>query len=102
MDATQTEVPAGALQSLQQGGWNGMSIKEILEKVDLFNITNLVGDDDQKLKEAKASLLMPNIKVKCSRWIYILICFFHFDNLFVVLKFIQQLCLEIAGRTHQD
>lgn len=62
MDATQTEVPAGALQSLQQGGWNGMSIKEILEKVDLFNITNLVGDDDQKLKEAKASLLMPNIK----------------------------------------
>lgn len=62
MDATQIELPAGALQSLQQGGWNGMSIKEILEKVDLFNITNLVGDDDQKLKEAKASLLMPNIK----------------------------------------
>ena len=81
MDATQTEVPAGALQSLQQGGWNGMSIKEILEKVDLFNITNLVGDDDQKLKEAKASLLMPNIKVKCSRWIYIFICFFYLIDL---------------------
>jgi len=43
-------------------GWNGMTIKDILEKVDLFNITSLVDDDYQKVKDTKPPFTMSDTK----------------------------------------
>ena len=66
MDGSQLDVAVGAAANAQPGGvsaWQGMTIKDILEKVDLFNITSLVDDDYQKEKDTKASLMMHNAKV---------------------------------------
>ena len=44
--------------------WQGMSIKDILEKVDLFNFTTLVDDDGQKKKDTKEyPTMIPDLKV---------------------------------------
>lgn len=37
-------------------GWQGMTLKDILENVDLFNFTMLTEEDEDKIKETKASL----------------------------------------------
>ena len=65
----QSGVPSG-INGLQGynctpgGGWQGMSIKDILEKVDLFNFSPFVGDDGQKGKDAKEYPTMkPDLKV---------------------------------------
>lgn len=50
--AASLEVPGGLTTtthgSMHQPGWNGLTIKEILEKVDLFNITVDDGGVDTK------------------------------------------------------
>jgi len=46
------------VESTDASGWNGMTIKDILEKVDLFNFTMISDEKEQKKKEAK-----PNIKM---------------------------------------
>jgi len=62
MDGSQMNVAVG--NSVQAGngvGWQGMTIKDILEKVDLFNLTSFPdnnGDDDKKLKDIKSNLTM--------------------------------------------
>ena len=64
MDGPQLDVAVGTAPNAQPGGvsgWQGMTIKDILEKVDLFNITSLVDDDQQKFKDTKASLMMPKV-----------------------------------------
>lgn len=43
----QMNIPVGE-SNAQAGGWNGMTIKDILEKVDLFNITVESGGDSPK------------------------------------------------------
>jgi len=58
----QVNVPVGNALSGGVSGWQGMTIKDILEKVDLFNITTLVGDEEKKLKDTKASLMMTDTK----------------------------------------
>jgi len=59
----QVNVPVGnTLAGGAVSGWQGMTIKDILEKVDLFNITTLVDDDEKKLKDTKASLMMNDTK----------------------------------------
>lgn len=40
-------------------GWQGMTIKEILEKVDLFNISALV-DEDKKPTEGLGMRVIPS------------------------------------------
>lgn len=65
MDGPQLDVAVGTAPNAQPGGvsgWQGMTIKDILEKVDLFNITSLVDDDHQKFKDTKASLMMPKVE----------------------------------------
>lgn len=65
MDGPQYDVAVGTTANAQPGGvsgWQGMTIKDILEKVDLFNITSLCDDDYQKEKDTKASLMMHNAK----------------------------------------
>ena len=46
-------------------GWQGMTIKDILEKVDLFNLTtfseNTNDEDVKKLKDIKTNLTMPDV-----------------------------------------
>ena len=46
------------------GGWQGMSIKDILEKVDLFNFGSL-GDEENGKKKDKANEgpMTPDLKV---------------------------------------
>ena len=46
------------------GGWQGMSIKDILEKVDLFNFGSL-GDEDNGKKKDKTNEgpITPDLKV---------------------------------------
>ena len=44
MDGAQLDIPVGATPN-SHPGWNGMSIKDILEKVDLFNITTQNASD---------------------------------------------------------
>ena len=47
MNGPQVNIPVGAQND--NIGWNGLTIKEILEKVDLFNITvDDAGEDDIK------------------------------------------------------
>lgn len=70
MDGSQLDVALGAAANAQPGGvsaWQGMTIKDILEKVDLFNITSLGDDDYQKEKDTKASLMMHNAKEEKSQ-----------------------------------
>ena len=70
MEALQVEVPGGAnglqgYSGMSGGGWQGMSIKDILEKVDLFNFPTLVDDDGQKRKDIKEyPTMIPDLKVK--------------------------------------
>ena len=67
MDGPQADVPVGSIaqcESIGVSGWQGMTIKDILEKVDLFNITTLVDDDEQKLKDTKTSVMTPDLKVR--------------------------------------
>jgi hypothetical protein len=63
----QFDVPVGNTGNSQPGGasgWQGMTIKDILEKVDLFNVTSMVDDGYQKMKDTKAPLVtMHNAKV---------------------------------------
>ena len=59
---TQTESTTGASSS----GWQGMTIKDILDKVDLFNFTMLSDEDEEKLKAAKAQLEAPEPVVRKS------------------------------------
>ena len=82
MNGTQMNIPVGSITgtttpSLSNGnGWQGMSIKDILEKVDLFNFTTLVddGEDTKKQKDNtnntnltdKESPLIPDLKVSLS------------------------------------
>lgn len=61
---TQTDVPVGsntqtASATGSASGWQGMTIKDILDKVDLFNFTMLSDEDEEKLKAAKAQLEAP-------------------------------------------
>jgi hypothetical protein len=44
-------------------GWQGLTIKEILEKVDLFNIATMVEDDKKE-----GSCELGEIKVSRERW----------------------------------
>merc|ERR1711997_830528 len=56
----QTDVPVGNnTQTDSATGWQGMTIKDILDKVDLFNFTMLSDEDEEKLKAAKAELEAP-------------------------------------------
>ena len=62
MDGSQVNVAVGNSAQAGNGvGWQGMTIKDILEKVDLFNLTSFPdnnGDDDKKLKDIKSNLTM--------------------------------------------
>ena len=65
MEGLQGGVP-GTTNGLQGhvANWQGMSIKDILEKVDLFNFTTLVDDDGQKKKDTKEyPAMIPDLKV---------------------------------------
>jgi hypothetical protein len=60
----QTDVPVGNNTQTDSAtgsssGWQGMTIKDILDKVDLFNFTMLSDEDEEKLKAAKAELEAP-------------------------------------------
>ena len=63
----QINVPVGAnkqaLATAGGSGWHGMSIQDILQKVDLFNFTMLTDEDEAKLQEAKAKLDRPDSQV---------------------------------------
>ena len=63
----QTDVPVGSnTQTDSATGWQGMTIKDILDKVDLFNFTMLSDEDEEKLKAAKAELEAPEPMVRKS------------------------------------
>ena len=63
----QTDVPVGNnTQTDSATGWQGMTIKDILDKVDLFNFTMLSDEDEEKLKAAKAELEAPEPVVRKS------------------------------------
>ena len=63
----QTDVPVGnKTQADSATGWQGMTIKDILDKVDLFNFTMLSDEDEEKLKAAKAELEAPEPVVRKS------------------------------------
>ena len=63
----QTDVPVGnSTQTDSATGWQGMTIKDILDKVDLFNFTMLSDEDEEKLKAAKAELEAPEPVVRKS------------------------------------
>ena len=63
----QTDVPVGnKTQTDSATGWQGMTIKDILDKVDLFNFTMLSDEDEEKLKAAKAELEAPEPVVRKS------------------------------------
>lgn len=64
MDNPQLNAAMGSQAQAGNGvGWQGMTIKDILEKVDLFNLTTFQeGDDDiKKLKDIKTNLTMPDV-----------------------------------------
>ena len=69
MEVPPLDVPYSTKTALGQcasgSGWQGMSIKDILEKVDLFNFTTLVDDDAQKKKDTKEyPKMIPDLKVQ--------------------------------------
>ena len=43
--------------------WQGKSIKDILEEVDLFNLITSGDEDEQKLKNTDTSFIITEIKV---------------------------------------
>ena len=66
MEAPQVNMATGNQAQAGNGvGWQGMTIKDILEKVDLFNLTtfseNTNDEDVKKLKDIKTNLTMPDI-----------------------------------------
>lgn len=61
--APQTDIPVGNTNRVASTGnntatpsWQGLTIKDILENVDLFNFTMLTDEEDEKLKAMKSSL----------------------------------------------
>jgi len=68
MDGPQMDVSGGINVPQSHGAaggcWQGMSIKDILEKVDLFNFTSLADDDGQKKSDRKEYPTMtPDLKI---------------------------------------
>lgn len=64
MEGLQLDVPVGnGGHGQASGGWQGMSIKDILEKVDLFNFTTLSDDEDKKKDVTKESPMIPDFKL---------------------------------------
>ena len=66
MEGPQVNMASGNQAQAGNGvGWQGMTIKDILEKVDLFNLTtfseNTNDEDVKKLKDIKTNLTMPDI-----------------------------------------
>ena len=66
MEEPQVNMATGNQAQAGNGvGWQGMTIKDILEKVDLFNLTtfseNTNDEDVKKLKDIKTNLTMPDI-----------------------------------------
>lgn len=59
----QMNIPVGE-SNAQAGGWNGMTIKDILEKVDLFNITVESGGGDSPKDEKVIVGKPPGTRVK--------------------------------------
>ena len=51
-------------ESTGGSGWNGMTIKDILEKVDLFNFAMISHEEDKKEKEANSITNMSDEKVR--------------------------------------
>ena len=59
LGGSQTDIPVGntdQVVSTATNNWQGRTLKDILDKVDLFNFTMLTEEDDEKLKETKAFL----------------------------------------------
>ena len=48
--------------------WPGMTINDILEKLDLSNFTTVVEEDDQKLKDTKEYPIVTDLKVSPSQY----------------------------------
>ena len=76
MEGPQVNVAMGNQAQAGNGvGWQGMTIKDILEKVDLFNLTSFPGEsndeDVKKFKDIKSNLTMPD--VNCMVGVLILI-----------------------------
>jgi len=66
MEGPQVNMASGNQAQAGNGvGWQGMTIKDILEKVDLFNLTtfseNTNDEDVKKLKDIKTNLTMPDV-----------------------------------------
>ena len=66
MEEPQVNMATGNQAQAGNGvGWQGMTIKDILEKVDLFNLTtfseNTNDEDVKKLKDIKTNLTMPDV-----------------------------------------
>ena len=66
MEGPQVNMATGNQAQAGNGvGWQGMTIKDILEKVDLFNLTtfseNTNDEDVKKLKDIKTNLTMPDV-----------------------------------------
>ena len=66
MEGPQVNVAMGNQAQAGNGvGWQGMTIKDILEKVDLFNLTSFPGEsndeDVKKFKDIKSNLTMPDV-----------------------------------------
>ena len=51
-------------ESVGVSGGHGMTIKDILENASLFNFTTLADDGDEKLRDTKESLMMPDSEVR--------------------------------------
>ena len=65
MEGPQVNVAMGNQAQAGNGvGWQGMTIKDILEKVDLFNLTSFPESNDEdvkKFKDIKSNLTMPDV-----------------------------------------
>ena len=66
MEGPQVNMASGNQAQAGNGvGWQGMTIKDILEKVDLFNLTTFsesTNDEDvKKLKDIKTNLTMSDV-----------------------------------------
>ena len=66
MEEPQVNMATGNQAQAGNGvGWQGMTIKDILEKVDLFNLTtfseNTNDEDVKKLKDIKTNLTTPDV-----------------------------------------
>ena len=64
MDGTMGYPSGYTPQGQPPGGWQGMSIKDILEKVDLFNFTSLGDEENGKRKDrTNEAPMIPDLKV---------------------------------------